>query len=87
MDSRINLSKEKEQEMTMLIKEFFLNERDEDLGDLAAAIILDFFKDKLASEFYNQGVYDSYTYMTDKIEDLLGVQIYTRTEVRGEGID
>jgi uncharacterized protein (DUF2164 family) len=45
---KIELSKQEKQEMINLIKEYFYNERDEDLGDLAADLILDFFMEKLA---------------------------------------
>lgn len=78
MPNRINLSKEKKEEMVSYIKEYFLNERDEDLGDLAAAMILDFFIRELAPEFYNQGILDAYKYMNEKIEDLYGIQIHKR---------
>lgn len=74
MKEKIKLSKENRQYMISEIKTFFLNERDEDLGDLAAELILDFFTEKLAPEFYNQGVYDSYKYINDRVEDLLGIQ-------------
>ncbi|ABO50543.1 conserved hypothetical protein [Desulforamulus reducens MI-1] len=70
----IKLDKETRQYMISEIKTYFLIERDEDLGDLASGLILDFFIEKLASEFYNQGVYDSYSYMSDKIVDLLEIQ-------------
>ena len=60
--------------MVSAIKSYFITEREEELGDLAAGFILDFFIEKLAPEFYNQGVYDSYKYMNEKIEDLLGIQ-------------
>ncbi|MDD4237321.1 MAG: DUF2164 domain-containing protein [Desulfotomaculaceae bacterium] len=76
MDSKIKLSKEKRQYMISAIKTYFMKEREENLGDLAAGIILDFFIEKLAPEIYNQGVYDSYKYMNDRIEDLLGIQKY-----------
>lgn len=76
MDAKIKLSKEKRQYMISSIKTYFIKERDENLGDLAAGIILDFFIEKLAPEFYNHGVYDSYKYMSDRIEDLLGIQKY-----------
>ena len=74
MNSKIKLSKEKRDAMISIIKSYFMTERDEDLGDLSAALILDFFTEKLAQEFYNQGVYDSYRYMSDRVEDLLGIQ-------------
>lgn len=73
---KIKLSKEKKKEMTSAIKDYFLNERDEELGDLASSLILDFIIDELAPEFYNQGVYDSYKYISDRNEDLLALQIY-----------
>lgn len=76
MNKKIELSKEKQQYMISLIKDYFKKEREEDLGDLAAMLILDFIMEKLAPEFYNQGVYDSYKYLTEKIEDLLALQKY-----------
>lgn len=74
--NRIKLSKEKRDYMISAIKQYFANERDEDLGDLAAGLILDFFLEKVAPEIYNQGVFDSYKFMGEKIEDLLGIQKY-----------
>lgn len=56
------------------IKDFFLTERDEEIGDLAAGLVLDFFMEKLAPEFYNQGVDDSYRYVKDAAEDLLSIR-------------
>lgn len=73
-NNKIKLTKEKREYMISAIKNYFPNERDEDLGDLASSMILDFFIDELASEFYNQGVYDSYAYMNDRCEDLLSIQ-------------
>ncbi|MFX0548387.1 DUF2164 domain-containing protein [Hathewaya histolytica] len=74
MSTNIKLSKEKRENMISLIQEYFEKEHDENFGDLAAGFILDFIIEKLGPEFYNQGVYDSYAYMTDKIEDLLSLQ-------------
>ncbi|WP_138205798.1 DUF2164 domain-containing protein [Haloimpatiens lingqiaonensis] len=76
MTNKINVSKEKREKMISSIKEYFFNERDEELGDLAAGLILDFFIKELSTEFYNQGVYDSYKYMNDRIDDLLEIQKY-----------
>ncbi|QOX62410.1 DUF2164 domain-containing protein [Anoxybacterium hadale] len=72
---RIKLSKETKDHMITEIKRYYLNERDEELGDLAAALFLDFIIEELAPEFYNQGVYDSCNFMKDKSEDLLTIQI------------
>jgi len=71
---KINLTKEKRIEMISLIKNYFQNEREEELGDLASGMILDFFIEEFAIEFYNQGVWDSHVYMNDRVDDLLGIQ-------------
>ncbi|HCX63368.1 MAG TPA: DUF2164 domain-containing protein [Clostridiales bacterium] len=73
-NNKIKLTNEKREYMISAIKNYFSKERDEDLGDLASGMILDFFIDELATEFYNQGVYDSYVYMNDRCEDLLSIQ-------------
>lgn len=76
MNNKIIISKEKKEKMIDAIIDFFAKERDEELGYLAAALILDFFIEKLGPEFYNQGVYDSYKRMNQMVEDLLELQKY-----------
>jgi uncharacterized protein (DUF2164 family) len=73
-ENSINVTKEKRDEMVSEIKNYFLKEREEEIGDLAAGLILDFVGEKLAPEFYNQGVFDSYNYMKDVAEDLLSIR-------------
>jgi len=70
----ITLTKERREDMISAIKDYFSSEREEDLGDLAAGMILDFFMEKLAPEMYNQGVYDAHRYMAEAAEDLLALQ-------------
>lgn len=72
---RIKLTKEKRDDMISAIKYYFLKEREEEMGDLASGMILDFVIKELAPEFYNHGVYDSHKYMNDRVEDLLSIQI------------
>lgn len=69
----IKISKETRGDMISSIKNYFEKEREEELGDLAAGLILDFIIEELASEFYNQGVYDSYQFMNNRCEDLLSI--------------
>lgn len=73
---KIELSKEIRDNMISTIQMYFSKEREEELGDLAAILILDFITEELAPEFYNQGVYDSYRYINDKCEDLLSILKY-----------
>lgn len=76
MSNKIELDQEKKDSMIFHIKKYFLEEKHEDLGDLAAVLILDFFVEKLGPEIYNQGVQDSYSYMNDKIQDLFEIEKY-----------
>jgi len=72
---RIELSKEQKSAMITAIKGFFYNERDEEMGDLAAILLLDFITESLAPEFYNQGIYDAYKYIGERTEDVLTILI------------
>lgn len=73
-ENTIKITREKRDEMITAIKNYFLNERNEEIGDLRAGLMLDFIREELAPEFYNQGVSDSYTFMQDTIEDLLSIR-------------
>ena len=73
-ENTIKITKEQRDEMILAIKHYFLIEREEEIGDLRAGLMLDFILEELAPEFYNQGVSDSYTYMKDTIEDLLSIR-------------
>jgi uncharacterized protein (DUF2164 family) len=69
--NKIELAKQEKQEMINLIKDYFYNERDE---DLAVDLILDFFIEKLAPRFYNKGIDDAYQFMSGKIDDIFELQ-------------
>ena len=58
------------------IKQYYLRERDEEIGDLYAALLLDFFAAKLAPIFYNLGINDAKAMLLDKLEDLHGLEIW-----------
>lgn len=62
--------------MILALKTYFQQEREEEFGDLAAGLLLDFIMEKLALEFYNQGVYNSYKFISAKTEDLLEIIKY-----------
>ena len=73
-ENAIKITKEQRDEMIAAIKHYFLKNREEDIGDLQAGLMLDFILEELAPEFYNQGISDSYSYMNDTIEDLLSIR-------------
>ncbi len=74
MSPEFELSIEKREYMLTLIKDYFREERDEEIGDLAAILMLDFFMSELAPEFYNQGVFDAYLYVTRTADGILELQ-------------
>jgi uncharacterized protein (DUF2164 family) len=73
-ENGIKITKERRDEMVTQIKKYFSKEREEEMGDLAAGLILDFIAEKLAPEFYNQGIDDAHRYMQDAAEDLLSIR-------------
>jgi uncharacterized protein (DUF2164 family) len=73
-ENLIKVPKERRDVMVAEIKHYFLKEREEEIGDLAAGMILDFVLEKIAPEFYNQGIDDSHNYMQDATEDLLSIR-------------
>ena len=70
----IKLSKEKKEYLLSQIQSYLLKEREEVIGNLAAGLFLDFIIEKLAPEFINQGIYEAYHYMDERLEDVLGLQ-------------
>lgn len=77
MSKRLKLTKEEQETLVNLIQEYFLSERDEKIGDLAALLLINFFVEKIGPYFYNRGIEDSIYYLTDKLEDMRGLEIWT----------
>ena len=75
MKNKLKLTKEAKEKAIEHIKNFFLNERDEVIGNLASSILLDFIIEKIASAFYNQGLEDAISFMKERVEDMYGLQI------------
>jgi len=73
---RLSLTKEQKVQAAVDIKEFFLAQRDEEIGDLPATLLLEFFVDKLAPTFYNLGINDAKAMLSEKLEDLHGLEIW-----------
>lgn len=53
--------KERRADLLHKLKAYFQDERDEELGDLAANLLLDFIEREMGPAFYNQGVKDAKT--------------------------
>lgn len=73
-DHKIFIPNDRRKDMVAAIKVYFSQGEGEEIGDLRATLILDFVIEKLAPDFYNQGVRDSYQYVKDMVEDVLSLQ-------------
>jgi uncharacterized protein (DUF2164 family) len=78
MQQPIQLNDVQRNDMLQSLKTYFEQEKDEQLGDLAAGLLLDFILEELAPIFYNAGIEASYQFMNEKIEDLFGIQVRER---------
>ncbi len=74
------LNKEEKEKAIEDIKKFFLKERDEEIGNLASSIFLDFIIEKIAPAFYNQGIKNAIAYMSEKVEDMYGLEIFNNNK-------
>ena len=77
MEKRVKtfeLSKEARKQAIADLQSYFLAERDEELGELAAGFLLDFFLVHIGPAVYNQAIRDAQTYMNEKVEDMDGLQ-------------
>lgn len=75
MKNKLKLTKEAKEKAIEEIKNFFLNERDEKIGNLASSILLDFMIEKIAPAFYNQGLEDAISFMKERVEDMYDLEI------------
>lgn len=71
---KIELNKEAKLDALEDIKQFYSSEMEETVSDFQAEILLDFITSKIGPYIYNQAIEDSYQLMSQKIEDLYGLE-------------
>jgi uncharacterized protein (DUF2164 family) len=71
---KLEISKEVKKKVKEELIRYFAVERDEDIGDLSAELLLDFITEKIGPVFYNQGVRDAQAFLSEKLEDLYGIE-------------
>lgn len=74
--SKLHLSKQQKEEMKQKVQDYFLRERNEELGDLSASLMVDFIISELGEVIYNKGIEDAHRYMNERVEELLDLQKY-----------
>jgi uncharacterized protein (DUF2164 family) len=68
----IKLQKDTEKYLVGSIKCFFEQNLDSDIGDLKAAMVLDFCIREIGPSIYNQAIADAQEYFQEKAADLIG---------------
>lgn len=68
------LTKEVKEKLVTDIQIYFRDERDEEIGNLSAELLLQFMIDKLGPAIYNQAIRDAHSLVSKKIEDLYGLE-------------
>ena len=68
----IKIETKTEKYLTDSIKRFFSEELDDDIGDLKAMRVLDFFVKEIGPSIYNQAIADAQAYFQEKTSDLGG---------------
>ena len=68
--SDIKLSTDETERIIGRIKSYFHNELDQELGSFEANFLLEFFAKEVGPHFYNRGLTDAYTVITEKSEEI-----------------
>jgi uncharacterized protein (DUF2164 family) len=69
----ITLSPETTRRLKASIKQYFVEQHDEEIGDLKAEMFLDFCLKEIAPSVYNKAVADAQAFMAGRVADLEGV--------------
>lgn len=66
----IKFSRDEKQVIVNRIRDWFLDERDEDLGQIPAEMMLNFFAEQIGADFYNRGLHDAQALFAKRMDDL-----------------
>jgi uncharacterized protein (DUF2164 family) len=69
----ITLAPDARKQAVASIKQYAEKNLDQDVGDLQAALLLDYFLKELAPSIYNQAIQDAQHYFQERASDLEGV--------------
>ena len=69
----IKLTDQQRKQAIVSIKRYVQEELDQDIGELKAGLLLDFFLKEIAPSVYNGAVGNAQTYLRDRLSDLEGV--------------
>ena len=68
----LTLSDDASKQSIASIRKYFADDLDQDIGDLKAGLVLEFFLKEIGPSVYNSAIADAQTYMRDRVADLDG---------------
>ena len=66
----IKLPEDKQSRIIESIKRYFLENLEDEIGDLKASLLLDYVVHEIGPVMYNQAILDAQAFMADKLDDL-----------------
>lgn len=67
---KIEFTKEEKLMMIQKVKIYFREELNQDIGNFDAEFLIDFFADEMGGFFYNRGLYDAETLISEKVSEI-----------------
>jgi len=67
---KIRLTDDRRERMLRSVRRYFADELDQEIGDLAAERLLDFFVRELGAPVYNQAIQDARAFVQQRLDDL-----------------
>ena len=69
----LELTKEETEQVIPSVQKYFREELDQELSEMRARFLLEYFQKEIAPLAYNKGVKDAEQYFRNKTEDLTGI--------------
>jgi uncharacterized protein (DUF2164 family) len=67
---KIEFSKDEKEMMIQKVKMYFGEELNQDIGSFDAEFLIDFFAEEMGGFFYNRGLYDAETMISEKVSEI-----------------
>ena len=80
---KIEFSKEEKAMMIQKVKMYFKEELDQDIGNFDAEFLIDFFAEEMGGFFYNRGLYDAETMISEKVSEISDLLLQMEKPVAG----
>lgn len=67
---KIEFSKDEKEMMVQKVKMYFREDLNQDIGNFDAEFLVDFFAEEMGGFFYNRGLYDAETMISEKVSEI-----------------